>query len=165
MAALTNARISLAASEPGDGFRGGQVQLERVERLRGVQRDFEPPGRELGGRGVVLVVRVEDVVELRHAVLRDEALHGRPVEAVADFEEALGRALVPQVTAIEREPEGMVLAPEQAAQQAVAERDGFVPGLDGRLELQVERRVGQARGGQRERQGGRQEKELTVALP
>ena len=106
--------------------------------LRGVERDFKPAGRELGGRALVIVVRIKDIVELGHAVLRDEALHGCPVETVTDFEEAFGRALVPQVAAVEREPQGVVLAPQQAAQQAVAQWYGFVPGLDGRLELRVE---------------------------
>ena len=76
--------------------------------------------------------------------------------------QCFGRALVPQVAPVEREAEGVVFAPDQAAQQAIAERDGFVPGLDGRLELRVEGRVGQACGCQRERQSGGQKKEWTV---
>ena len=56
----------------------------------------------------------------------------------------------------------MLQAAEQAAQQTVAERYGFVPGLDGRLELWVEGWGGEARRGQRERQEGRQQKECTI---
>ena len=119
-----------ATLKPGYDFRSAKAQLEHFERLGTVQRNFELAGRELCGRTIVIVVRVEDVVELRHAVFGDEALYGCPIEAVVKCDMAFGRTFVPQVAPIQREPEDMVLAPDQAAQQTVAERDSFVLGLD-----------------------------------
>ena len=45
-----------AIAKAGDGFRGGEVQLEPFERLGRVQRNLQPACRELGGRAIIIVI-------------------------------------------------------------------------------------------------------------
>ena len=91
-------------------------------------------------------------MELGHAVAGDELLHGAPVEAVTCLDMVFRRAFIPQVAAIEREAKPVGFAPEQHAHRAVAERDGFIPGLNRSGQFGIQRAVRQISGDREERQ-------------
>ncbi len=83
------------------------------------------------------VVRlVEDPVELVVLPGGDELAHRPVVEPIPL--DAVGRAFVPQVAAVERQAKPRALSPQQAAEQAIAERDRLVPRGDGSLHREVQ---------------------------
>jgi len=130
-------------AEPGPALGGGEIELEALDPLRGGQVDLQPPGGDLGGMGVA-VGAVEDRVQLAVLPLGHQADHRGVVEVVPA--DALGGTLVPQVAAVEREPHGAAPAPQQAAQQAVAQRHRLIPGRDGGGQSEIQLFAGRCRG-------------------
>ena len=124
-----------AASKVRAPFRGGKVQFESLDALAGGERNLDAPRRDLA-RVRVAVGAVEDVVDVFPVLLRhllDQVGVGEQFPP-----HAVGGALVPEVAAIERQPERRIPAPQQPAHQTVAEWQRFVPGGDGRREGEVQ---------------------------
>ena len=133
-----------AGLEPGDPFGGGEVEFEGFDGLGRVEHEFDAAGGQFGGRIVVIVVGIEDLIELGHVGFGDHSLHGGPGEAVFDGEMFGGWSFVPEIAPIQRTTHGVAFAPEQEAHRAVPERDSLVPGADRGGELEIERRVGKS---------------------
>ena len=114
-----SARIEIELDAPGGQFGRERLPVRRVENP--VDFCVLAGGLELQDRGVVEFFRIV----------------------------ALRRPLVPQVAAIEREAKRGAFAPQQAAHEAVAQRDRLVPARDRRVQFQDGFR--DLRGGRRRR--------------
>ncbi len=125
-------------------FRRGEVQFKSLHRLGGIEQDLQPAGGNLRRRGLVvrLVKKPADFLLVPLARQLRHVLKGEP-----RFVNLRRRAQIPEIAAIEGKPQQVGFAPEQAAEQPVAQRHGFVPGADRGGELHVQRCVGQADGG------------------
>jgi len=118
-----------AAGQPGAALGRGQVQLEPLDLLRRIQRQLQPARRDLGRRGVT-VRRVRQAADLGLILLADQLLQvGVREPRLVDLRR---RPQVPEIAAVERQTDGVPLAPKQPAEQSVAQRNGLVPGGDRR---------------------------------
>ena len=114
----------------------GQIEREGSSPLRGIQRKFEPAARQLR-RPRSVIGRVESAYQFCLVFLGHQPLDGRPGAIL--FLELVLQPQVPEVCPIQRQTDCVVPSPEQPAQQSVAQRDCFVPRVDGGGKLEVER--------------------------
>ena len=154
-AALKNASARAPPARYARPSAVGQVQFESLDALSGIEVDLDAARRDLA-RVRVAVGAVEDVVDVLLVLLRhllDQVGVGEQFPP-----HAVGGALVPEIAAVQREPERRLAAPQQAAHQAVAEWQRFVPGGDGRREGEVQLGAWQAGrlGPRRAAPGGRE---------
>ena len=116
--------------------RVGQIERKRIDALRWIERNLDPSARQFRGPGAV-VGGVEAADQLRLVLLGHQPLDRLP-RAIGPLELVL-HAQVPQVAPIQGESDRVVAAPEQSAQQPVAQRNRFVPSVDRGREVQIQR--------------------------
>ena len=115
----------------------GQIERKLADALRRIELQFQSTAGQFR-RPCRVVRRVEAFYQFGLVFLGDQARDGLPGAIL--FLELVLQALVPQVSAIERQADRVVVSPQQSAQQAVAQRDRLIPGRDGGGQLEVERR-------------------------
>ena len=143
-----------AAGNVGNPFGRSQVELEILHRLARHQRDLEAADRQLG-RGLAIVGTIPPAVDSAKILFGDQF---RPLGIGAGFPPFLRTigSFVPDVAAVERQPDQVLVTPQQPAHQAIAQRDRLIPGIDRRLQHQVlsGRRHGLGFGQDAAQQGG-----------
>jgi hypothetical protein len=139
-------------AEVGDGLGALEVEPDRLQAASRGQLELDADRGQLRRVRGLVVGRLEPVGEALRVLGGDEALQRRPGPVLGG--RRLGDAQVPEVAAVERDPQHIALAPHHRADPAVAERGALVPAGDRGVQGQLPRgRLGRQR--QREQQGRR----------